>query len=83
MLRARRSVTIATGAAVARRRGAAVAVGRRHRRGEGARALVDVAHVVARRRATDLVGKMAVAIHAAVGGEIADEADFLLAPEDL
>jgi len=41
------------------------------------------AHVVARRRATDLVGKMAVAIHAAVGGEIADEADFLLAPEDL
>ncbi len=43
----------------------------------------QAAHVVARRRAADLVGKMAVAIHAAVGGEIADEADFLLAPGDL
>lgn len=43
----------------------------------------QAAHVVARRRAADLVGRMAVAIHAAVGGEIADEADFLLAPEDL
>ncbi|MGH8964425.1 MAG: hypothetical protein ACRDXB_03720, partial [Actinomycetes bacterium] len=41
------------------------------------------AHVVARRRAADLVAKMAVAIQVAVGGEIADEADFLLAPEDL
>ncbi|MDO8143488.1 MULTISPECIES: hypothetical protein [unclassified Isoptericola] len=39
--------------------------------------------VVARKRAADLVAKVAAAIHAAVGGEIADESEFLLAPEDL
>jgi hypothetical protein len=39
--------------------------------------------VVARKRAADLVGKAAAALHHAVGGEIADEAEFLLAPEDL
>ncbi|GAA4723746.1 hypothetical protein GCM10023216_11780 [Isoptericola chiayiensis] len=39
--------------------------------------------VVARKRAADLVGRVALALHEAVGGEIADEAEFLLAPEDL
>lgn len=43
----------------------------------------QAAHVVARRRAADLVARLAGAIHAATGGEIADEADFLLDPEDL
>ncbi|MCA5892011.1 hypothetical protein LEP48_01430 [Isoptericola sp. NEAU-Y5] len=50
---------------------------------ESQREFPQPGHVVARKRAADLVGRMAVAIHAATGGEIADEADFLLAPEDL
>jgi hypothetical protein len=41
------------------------------------------AHVVARKRAADLVARLAGAIHQAVGGEIADEFDFLLDPDDL
>ena len=50
---------------------------------ESQREFPQAAHVVARKRAADLVGRMAVAIHAATGGEIADEADFLLDPDDL
>jgi hypothetical protein len=41
------------------------------------------AHVVARRRAAELVSRLASALHEAVGGEIADESDFLLDPQDL
>jgi hypothetical protein len=40
-------------------------------------------HVVARRRAAGLVSRLTLAIWQAVGGEIADDADFLVAPEDL
>jgi hypothetical protein len=43
----------------------------------------QAAHVVARKRAADLVARLAGAIHQAVGGEIADEFDFLLDPDDL
>ena len=43
----------------------------------------QAAHVVARKRAADLVARLAGAVHQAVGGEIADEFDFLLDPEDL
>ncbi|WP_402462983.1 hypothetical protein [Isoptericola aurantiacus] len=50
---------------------------------EAQREFPQPALVVARKRAADLVGRAAAAIHAAVGGEIADEAEFLLAPEDL
>ncbi|MCK0117642.1 hypothetical protein BCE75_10259 [Isoptericola sp. CG 20/1183] len=50
---------------------------------EAQREFPQPALVVARRRASDLVGKVAAAIQAAVGGEIADESEFLLAPEDL
>jgi hypothetical protein len=40
-------------------------------------------HRVARRRAASTLHAVARAVHRAVGGEIADEADFLVAPEDL
>lgn len=40
-------------------------------------------HRVARRRATRQVLAVARAVHAAVGGEITDPMDFLVAPEDL
>ncbi|WP_029291498.1 hypothetical protein [Cellulomonas sp. HZM] len=40
-------------------------------------------HRVARRRAAGTMHSIARAVHAAVGGEIADESDFLVAPEDL
>lgn len=40
-------------------------------------------HRVARSRAAPQVQALARAIHAAVGGEIADEADFLVDPEDV
>jgi hypothetical protein len=41
------------------------------------------AHVVARRHAAEVVARIAQAIWAASGGEIADEADFLLDPNDV
>jgi hypothetical protein len=41
------------------------------------------AHVVARRRASQVAIAAARAVWAAVGGEIADEADFLVTPGDL
>ncbi|PZR53461.1 hypothetical protein DNL40_08125 [Xylanimonas oleitrophica] len=41
------------------------------------------AHLVARKRAAELVSRVAAAIWEAAGGEIADEADFLVDPEDL
>lgn len=41
------------------------------------------AHVVARKRAADLVARIAKALHQAVGGEVADESDFLLDPAEL
>lgn len=40
-------------------------------------------HRVARKRAAELVAQVARALHQAVGGEIADEAEFLLDPDDL
>jgi len=40
-------------------------------------------HRVARRRAASTLHTVARAVHAAVGGEIADEADFLVDPDDL
>jgi hypothetical protein len=40
-------------------------------------------HRVARSRAAPLVQAVARAVHQAVGGEIADEADFLVDPEDI
>ncbi len=40
-------------------------------------------HRVARTRSAPVVQVIARAIHAAVGGEIADEADFLIDPADL
>jgi hypothetical protein len=40
-------------------------------------------HRVARRRAASTLHAVARAVHRAVGGEIAHEADFLVAPEDL
>jgi hypothetical protein len=50
---------------------------------ESQREVPGPAHVVARKRAADLVARFARALHDAVGGEIADEADFLLDPADL
>jgi hypothetical protein len=50
---------------------------------ESQREFPQPAHVVARKRAAELVGKLAAALHGAVGGEIADQDDFLLNPEDL
>ncbi|GAA1719618.1 hypothetical protein GCM10009809_14260 [Isoptericola hypogeus] len=50
---------------------------------ESQREFPQPALVVARKRAADMVGKLAAAIHRATGGEIADEGDFLLDPEDL
>ena len=41
------------------------------------------AHQAARRRAADLVARVAHALWTAAGGEIADESDFLVDPEDL
>ncbi|MCL1871632.1 MAG: hypothetical protein FWF90_14645 [Promicromonosporaceae bacterium] len=41
------------------------------------------AHLVARRRAAELVARIARALWDAAGGEIADESDFLVDPEDL
>ncbi|MHA7134748.1 hypothetical protein [Oerskovia turbata] len=38
---------------------------------------------VARKRAAELVATVTRAVHAAVGGEIADEADFLVEPQDV
>ena len=38
---------------------------------------------IARKRAAELVATVTRAIYAAVGGEIADEADFLLDPQDV
>lgn len=43
----------------------------------------DPALVAARRRAAEVVAGMSRALWEAVGGEIADEADFLVDPEDL
>ena len=40
-------------------------------------------HRVARSRAAPLVQAVARVVHAAIGGEIADEADFLVDPEDV
>ena len=40
-------------------------------------------HRVARSRAAPLVQAVARVVHAAIGGEIADEADFLVDPEDI
>ncbi|KRD43757.1 hypothetical protein ASE38_06010 [Cellulomonas sp. Root930] len=40
-------------------------------------------HRVARSRAAPLVQAVARAVHGAIGGEIADEADFLVDPEDV
>ena len=40
-------------------------------------------HRVARSRAAPQVQALARAVHAATGGEIADEADFLVDPEDV
>jgi len=40
-------------------------------------------HRVARKRAAETVAQIARTLHGAVGGEIADEADFLVDPEDL
>jgi hypothetical protein len=40
-------------------------------------------HRVARSRAAPLVQSVARAVHGAIGGEIADEADFLVDPEDV
>jgi len=40
-------------------------------------------HRVARSRSAPLVQAVARAVHAAIGGEIADEADFLVDPEDV
>ncbi|MEN0129631.1 MAG: hypothetical protein AAGC49_09340 [Brevundimonas sp.] len=40
-------------------------------------------HRVARRRAAPVLHSIARALHQAVGGEIADEADFLVDPDDL
>lgn len=42
-----------------------------------------LAHRVARGRAAPRVGAVAAALHRAVGGEIVDEAEFLVAPDDL
>ena len=42
-----------------------------------------LAHRVARGRATPRLGAVTAALHRAVGGEIVDEAEFLVAPEDL
>jgi hypothetical protein len=41
------------------------------------------AHLVARRRSAELVARVARALWEAAGGEIADDADFLVDPEDL
>jgi hypothetical protein len=41
------------------------------------------AHLVARRRAAELVARVARTLWEAAGGEIADESDFLVDPEDL
>lgn len=40
-------------------------------------------HQVARKRAAEVVAQVARTLHDAVGGEIADEAEFLVDPEDL
>ncbi|TWG86356.1 hypothetical protein L603_001400000410 [Cellulosimicrobium cellulans J34] len=40
-------------------------------------------HQVARKRAAQVVAQVARTLYDAVGGEIADEADFLVDPEDL
>ncbi|WP_454041795.1 hypothetical protein [Cellulosimicrobium sp. Marseille-Q8652] len=40
-------------------------------------------HRIARKRAAELVAQVATALHRAVGGEIADDSDFLVEPEDL
>ena len=40
-------------------------------------------HRVARRRAAGVLHAVARAVHEAVGGEIADQADFLVSPDDL
>lgn len=40
-------------------------------------------HRVARKRAAELVARITGAVHEAVGGEIADEDEFLVAPDDL
>lgn len=42
-----------------------------------------LAHRVARGRAAPRVGAVAAALHRAAGGEIVDESEFLVAPEDL
>lgn len=42
-----------------------------------------LAHVLSRSRALGVVGRLAVALHGAVGGEIADEDGFLVEPGDL
>ncbi len=41
------------------------------------------AHLIARKRSADLVARVAHALWAAAGGEIADESDFLVDPDDL
>lgn len=40
-------------------------------------------HLVARKRSSELVARVSRALWDAAGGEIADESDFLVDPEDL
>lgn len=50
---------------------------------ESQREFPSHAHLLARRRAAELVARVTHAVWAAAGGEIADESDFLVAPDDL
>ena len=52
-------------------------------RAESQREQPSLDHQIARKRAAEVVTQVTRTLHQAVGGEIADEAEFLVDPEDL